>query len=196
MQLKNAVYALANSAEALEDLHWIRREILALGGTALICEATFLTPVREEARAVDVTPGTTWVTRAGVFVDRIASGWLIRRFIDPQARFKFVAAQGYQPEPGELRFDMYDAEFTHEGERCTFETLLQRFALDEPALAAIAEIVHDLDLKTDRYSRPETSGVAALIGGIAALHADDETRLQRGAEIFESLYAAFSRTRA
>jgi hypothetical protein len=191
-QLKHSVYVLANSFEALEDLHWIRREIMGMGGTALICEASFLTPMSDEKRPVEVQPGTTWVTRAGVFIDRIASAWLIRRFIDAQACFKFVAPQGYQPEQGELRFDMFDAEFTHEGERCTFETLLHRFALTEAALTAIGEIVHDIDCKAEHFGRPETAGVAAMIRGIADLHADDDTRLQRGGEVFEVLYAALN----
>jgi len=68
--------------------------------------------------------GRVWVTRKGVHVDRMASAWLIRRFIDPGARFKFVPAKGYKPEKGELRFDMFEAEFTHEGDRCTFEVLI------------------------------------------------------------------------
>ena len=67
-----------------------------------------------------------WVTRQGVYVDRIASAWLIRRFIDPDARFRFVRAKGHVPQDGELRFDMFEAEFTHEGDRCTFEVLLDR----------------------------------------------------------------------
>ena len=75
--------------------------------------------------------GRTWVTRKGVHVDRIASAWLIRRFIDPQARFRFVPAKGYVPETGELRFDMFEAEFTHEGDRCTFEVLLDRAGLND-----------------------------------------------------------------
>ena len=72
--------------------------------------------------------GRTWVTRKGIHVDRIASAWLIRRFIDPEARFKYVEARGYAPAAGELRFDMFDAEFTHEGDLCTFEVLLARWA--------------------------------------------------------------------
>jgi hypothetical protein len=190
--LKNSVYALANTAEGLEDMQWIRQEILAMGGSALICEAAFLTPIGEAEPVVDVPPGSTLVTRAGVFIDRIASAWLIRRFIDAQAQFKFVAAQGYEPRPGELRFDMYDAEFTHEGERCTFETLVHRFALTRPALVAIGEIVHDIDCKTDRYARPETSGVAALIRGIAELHDEDITRIDRGSEVLDALYRTFT----
>jgi hypothetical protein len=134
--------------------------------------------------------GRTWVTREGVFVDRIASAWLIRRFIDPEASFKFVPGKSYRPKAGELRFDMYEGEYTHEGDRCTFETLLDRFGLaDDPALGAIAEIVHDIDLKDDRFGRAETAGVAVVLGGIARLTSDDAERLQQGAALFDALYA-------
>lgn len=134
--------------------------------------------------------GRTWVTRAGIKVDRMASAWLIRRFIDPEATFKFVPAKGYAPAPGELRFDMFEAEFTHEGELCTFEVLVQRFGLSDPALHAIAEIVHDVDVKDAKYGREEAPGIAQVVAGIAAAHADDEARLARGAALFEDLYAA------
>ena len=134
--------------------------------------------------------GRTWVTREGVFVDRIASAWLIRRFIDPEAAFKFVPGKSYRPQPGEVRFDMYRAEYTHEGDRCTFETLLARFDLGaDPALAGIAEIVHDIDLKDEKFGRPEAAGVAMVLGGIARAHASDAERLRHGAAIFEGLHA-------
>ena len=81
--------------------------------------------------------GHTWVTRRDVFVDRIASAWLIRRFIDPKAKFKFTGSKTYRPKPGEVRFDMFEAEYTHEGDRCTFETLLERAALRDRRLTAI-----------------------------------------------------------
>ncbi len=137
--------------------------------------------------------GGTWVTRRGVHVDRIACAWLIRRFLDPQARFAFVAPRGYQPRPGEIRFDMYDAEFTHDGERCTFEVLLDEAGIKEPALRAIGEVVHDIDLKDAKFGRPETAGVARLLLGIAAANRDDERRIERGSELFEDLYRAFGR---
>lgn len=130
-----------------------------------------------------------WVTREGIFVDRIASAWLIRRFIDPQARFKFVAPKGYQPQKGELRFDMFEAEYTHEGDRCTFETLLRRFRLDDPALAEIGEIVHEIDLRDDKYDRADARGIERVLTGIAMTHPDDATRLERGAALFDGLYA-------
>ena len=133
-----------------------------------------------------------WVTREGVQVDRIASAWLIRRFIDPGARFKFVPGTGYQAQPGELRFDMFEGEFTHRGDRCTFEVLLGHAGLDDPALEAIGEIIHDIDLKDDKYGREEVAGVRSLINGIAASSADDEQRLMRGSALLDDLYSSFT----
>jgi hypothetical protein len=145
--------------------------------------------VQAQGLAGEAIRGRTWVTREGVFVDRIASAWLIRRFIDPAPTFKFVPGKSYRPQAGELRFDMFQAEYTHEGERCTFETLLARFALDgDPALQAIAEIVHDIDLKDEKFGRPEAPGVAAVLGGIARAHAADTERVRHGAAIFDGLY--------
>lgn len=131
------------------------------------------------------------MTRAGVHVDRIASAWLVRRFIDPEARFKFVPAKGYAPEPGELRFDMFEAEFTHEGDRCTFEVLLARAGLDDPALTAIGEIVHDIDLKDAKFGREEASGIAHLIEGLSAANRDDQARIDRGAAMLDDLCEYF-----
>ena len=139
--------------------------------------------------------GHVWVTRRAVHVDRIGSAWLIRRFIDPQASFKFVPAKGYRPRPGELRFDMFEAEFTHEGDRCTFEVLLQRSGLDEPALAAISEIVHDIDLKDGKFARAEAGGIAALVDGLARADISDHERIERGGAFFDNLYALFSNRR-
>ncbi len=137
--------------------------------------------------------GRTWVTRKGIHIDRIGSAWLIRRFIDPEAHFKFVPPRGYQPEPGELRFDMFEAEFTHEGDRCTFEVLIERMGLSEPGLGPLAEIVHDIDLKDGKFGRPEAAGLAGLVAGLSLGHRDDEDRLARGAAVFDDLYAYFNR---
>jgi hypothetical protein len=135
--------------------------------------------------------GQIWVTRRDVHVDRIASAWLIRRFIDPQASFKFVPAKGYRPRTGELRFDMFEAEFTHEGDRCTYEVLLLRSGLKDAALSAIGEIVHDIDLKDGKFAREEASGIARLIDGLAAAGMPDAQRLDRGGAMFDDLYAYF-----
>ena len=135
--------------------------------------------------------GARWVTRRGVMVDRIASAWLIRRFIDTDARFKFVAGRGYRPARGELRFDMAGAEFTHEGDRCTFEVLVERFRVRDSALRPIAEIVHELDLKDEQYERPESTGLDRMIVGIALANPGDDARLAQGGPVFDNLYEYF-----
>ncbi|HEX6838949.1 MAG TPA: chromate resistance protein ChrB domain-containing protein [Polyangia bacterium] len=137
----------------------------------------------------------TWVTRKGIHVDRMASAWLIRRFIDPEAKLKWVAPKGYVPAAGELRFDMFEAEFTHVGNLCSFEVLMQRTGLADRALQAIAEIVHDIDIKDERYQRPETAGIASLVAGIALTSADDDERLARASAALDQLYEVFARKR-
>lgn len=140
--------------------------------------------------------GRTWVTRQGVHVDRIASAWLIRRFIDPEAQFKFVPAQGYMPAEGELRYDMFEAEFTHEGDHCTFEVLSAFMDLTEPALTAIGQIVHDIDLKDNKFGREEVGGIRTLIAGICASAVSDEERIARGAAVFDDLFDYFRKQRS
>ncbi|MFH1115597.1 MAG: chromate resistance protein ChrB domain-containing protein [Pseudomonadota bacterium] len=137
--------------------------------------------------------GRTWVTRKGVYVDRIACAWLIRRFIDPDGSFRFVSERGYRPKAGELRFDMFEGKFTHTGDLCSFEVLVQRFAVQDKALAEIGKIVHDLDLKEAKFKRPETAGVSALLDGIVASRKPDDARLDRGSALFDDLYEYFRR---
>ncbi|HYD98854.1 MAG TPA: chromate resistance protein ChrB domain-containing protein [Alphaproteobacteria bacterium] len=139
--------------------------------------------------------GRVWVTRRGVGVDRMASAWLVRRFVDAGARFRFVAEKDYRPAPGELRFDMFEGEFTHEADRCTFEVLLAAIGRDDPALQAIGEVVHDLDLKDGKFGRAEAAGIRMLLDGIARDTDDDEERLARGARLFDDLYASYRRSR-
>lgn len=151
---------------------------------------------RNAAGTIDLSGGRTWVTRRGIHVDRMASAWLIRRFIDPSARFKFVGGKGYRPEPGELRFDMFEGEFTHRGDCCTFEVLLTEFAVTDAGLRHVAEIVHDIDLKEDRFGREETAGIDRLVAGIAMMHREDEERLSRASAVFDDLYEYFKRKKA
>jgi hypothetical protein len=134
--------------------------------------------------------GRTWVTRAGVKVDRVASAWLIRRFIDRKAKFRFVDAAAYPRKPGELRFDMPEGEFTHEGDLCSFEVLCRRFALGDGALTRIAEIIHDLDIKDGRYGHPETEGMRVLIQGLVARHTSDVARIEAASTLFDALLMA------
>ncbi|MFL5354532.1 chromate resistance protein ChrB domain-containing protein [Archangium sp.] len=146
------------------------------------------------AEVLDKPPlGGTWVTRRGIHVDRMASAWLIRRFIDPRARFRFVDGRDYRPRKGELRFDMFEAEYTHEADLCTFEVLVQRFRLEAPALRLLAQVVHDLDLKDGKFGLAETPGIERLVAGIALAHSDDEIRLERASQLFDDLHAAFER---
>ena len=132
------------------------------------------------------------MTRTGIHVDRMASAWLIRRWIDPEARFRFVAEAGYVPGAGELRFDMFEGEFTHRGDRCTFEVLAGDFAPNDGALARLGELVHDVDFKDGKYGAPETAGFARVIEGICARTASDAERLERGAALLDDLYAGLS----
>jgi len=135
----------------------------------------------------------TWVTRRGVHVDRIASAWLIRRFIDTEATFRFVDGKDQVPKPGELRFDMAEAEFTHEEDRCSFETLILRAGLSgDQALAAIGEAIHELDIADGKFDRPETAGLGAILAGICASTNDDLERIARAAAMFDQLHSYFS----
>jgi hypothetical protein len=280
--VKNSVYVLPLSDGALEDFQWVRREVVAGGGEAFVCEARFVDGLTEDeteqrfraardaeyheladavrptlaaakrkkkldaAARTDVTTaldrarkrleeivaidffsasgrevvagllgelaarlggtavagetldiaeyrGRTWVTRANIHVDRIACAWLIRRFIDPKAKFHFVPGKTFEPKRRELRFDMFDAEFTHEGDKCSFEVLLERFGLRDAGLRAIAEIIHDIDLKDGKFGRPDTDGVARVITAIAMSAKNDEERVARGSALFEDLHKLYAR---
>lgn len=132
-----------------------------------------------------------WATRCRPFADRMASAWLIRRFIDPQARFVFLADE-QTASPGSVLFDMNGADFTHHGDRCTFEVLIKSFALKQRPLKKIAEIVHELDMKDGRYKAPEASGIEELLTGIRKTAKSDAVSLEKGMAVFEMLYASKS----
>lgn len=154
--------------------------------------------------------GCVWVTRPGVHVDRIASAWLVRRFIDAEAAFRFGPPECRTDGPDGpdgpdrtgragssrcIRFDMAEAEFTHEGELCTFEVLSRRFGLDaDPALAAVGAVIHDIDLDERHPARPESPGVGALIAGITLRTDDDDERLERGFRVLDDLLEYFRRS--
>ena len=156
--------------------------------TRLSGQASAPTAVKDK---LDNLKGKIWVTRGNLFVDRIACSWLIRRFVDNAAVFKFVNATPYSPAPGELCFDMFDGEYTHEGDRCTFEVMIQRFQLQDRALVLLAEVVHDIDLRDAKYDRTETDGFNALLTGLTASWPNDDQRMTEGFHLFENLYAYF-----
>lgn len=134
----------------------------------------------------------TWVTRPRPGVDRMSSAWLIRRFIDPEARFTF--AEKPDGIPGGVPFDMFGVVLSHEGNSCTFETLLRRFSIGGNALVRIGQIVHNLDLKDDRFETPEATAVGRLIEGLRQIHTDDHKLLEHGIEMFEALYRSLTNT--
>jgi hypothetical protein len=135
--------------------------------------------------------GRTWVTRPRPGIDRMGSAWLIKRFIDREARFGFVE------QPPSTRdavpFDMFGVEFTHRGEWCTFETLAHTFDVSDATVHRLATIVHDIDLKDSRFSAPEAGAVGAIVDGLQALYSDDHTLLEQGIMVFEAMYRSFER---
>jgi hypothetical protein len=135
--------------------------------------------------------GRLWVTRPRPGVDRMASAWLIRRFIDAAARFGFLADVKAAPANA-VPFDMFGAGFGHQGDRCTFETLQARFDIRDPAVTRLAEIVHDLDLKDGKFEAAEVTTVGATIDGLQLSCADDERLLEHGMVMFEALYRSFA----
>jgi len=137
----------------------------------------------------------TWVTRKGINVDRIACAWLIQRFIDPKGTLKFVEDEQYQTLSDEVRFDMFEGEFTHIGDNCSFEVLVNAFGLASQEISAIAEIVHDIDLKDGKFNRPESLGIQAVFSGIVRTSSNDNDRLKRGSMILDELYASFGGSR-
>jgi hypothetical protein len=122
----------------------------------------------------------------------MASAWLIRRFIDSKARFGFIT--DVKTAGDALPFDMFGAGFGHEGDRCTFETLAARFGIRDAAVARIAEIVHDLDLKDGKFGAPEAATLGIAIDGLQLSSIDDSTLLDRGMTLFEALYRSFGQS--
>ncbi|GAB4388177.1 MAG: chromate resistance protein [Thermodesulfovibrionales bacterium] len=136
--------------------------------------------------------GRTWVTRSRPFVDRMASAWLIRKFIDGDAVFAFTPKDEAAGMPrGAAAFDIKGGEFTHSGDLCTFEVMLRAFRLKDKALRKMAAIVHELDLKDGRYSNPEARGVEEILSGIRKTVRDDREALEKGMAVFEHLFASF-----
>jgi len=153
-------------------------------------------PVVEPSAGTRRTPprGALWLTRPRPGVDRMSSAWLIRRFIDPEARFAFAADPAAAPEDA-VPFDMFGVDFSHHGAHCTFETLCDRFAIQEPSVTRVAAIVHDLDLKDARFNLPETATVGLLVDGLQLAVPDDHDLLERGIGVFDALHRAFEQRR-
>ncbi len=134
-----------------------------------------------------------WATRENIHIDRLCSAWLIRRFIDPQARFAF-APESNLPKDSIL-FDVFGVEFSHHGEDCTFETLLKSFQLKDKSLTTIGEIVHDVDMKDRKFGRPESNGLDVVVRALSDFFKDDHKVLEVGSTILDALYSYFSTTK-
>jgi hypothetical protein len=146
------------------------------------------TETAQDTLAIKRFKHKVWVTRPRPGVDRMASAWLIRRAVDSKAAFTFRA----KPRDTEVPFDMYTGDFGHHGELCTFETIAARFAVRDPTVMQIGQIVHDLDMKEARYNRPEAPAIGRLVEGLRQMHKDDSELLEHGIEMFEALARSFS----
>ena len=135
--------------------------------------------------------GKTWVTRLRPEIDRVGSAWLIRKFIDPKA--KFIFARKVPANGRAISFDMLDAEFSHQGEDCTFETLLKRFRIQDKVVRKIGEMVHDADLDDEKFQRTECIGIDRVLKGWAREGISDQEILRRGLQCFDGLYAFLRR---
>ena len=135
--------------------------------------------------------GRTWVTRPRPEIDRVGSGWLIRKFVDPKA--KFIFAKRIPANGRAVSFDMLDAEFSHHGEDCTFETLLKRFRIQDKAANKIGEMIHDADLDDEKFQRTECIGIDRVLKGWAREGISDQEILRRGLQCFNGLYAFLRR---
>ena len=135
--------------------------------------------------------GKTWLTRPRPEIDRVGSAWLISRFIDRKPKFVFAPTR--DAIPGAIPFDMLDAEFSHHGNYCTFETLTRRFVISNKSIAKIGEMVHDADLDDARFQRIEAVGIDRVLKGWAKEGLPDEEILRRGFECFDALYAFLQR---
>ena len=198
-QWTRAVRALRQRCTDLERIDFF--DAPARGGAALAI-ATLERRVAEPDRETGSPPEKTlatgefqkrrWVTRPRPGVDRMASAWLIGRFIDLTPKFAF----GDRAVRSDIAFDMYSGPFSHHGGLCTFEVIARRFGLTDPAVVRIGQIVHDLDLKDSRYGQPDAVTVGRMVEGLRRSHVDDSELLQHGIALFEALARSFESSAA
>jgi hypothetical protein len=142
-------------------------------------------------RARDYT-NKTWLTRPRPEIDRVGSAWLIRKFIDPKAKFIF-AGRISTKKRSVISFDMLGADFTHRGDDCTFETLIKNFRIQDNAAGKIAEMIHDADLNDGKFERAECIGIDRVFKGWAREGLPDHEILRRGFQCFDALHAFLRR---
>ena len=194
-QLEEEIQKLRRKLAEISAIDFFQSEISNKVASQLSDLEMLLNPVRtDSARSIPSLSiqdykNKRWVTRPRPHVDRLACVWLIRRFIDEGA----VIHYRNHMEDGEIAFDMKGVPLGHQGDLCSFETIIKAFRLDDPALLPIAEIVHEIDIRDGRYHQPETEGVAAILKGWLLGGLGDSQLETNGIALFESLYQGFKR---
>jgi hypothetical protein len=168
-----------------EDLHRLFQKAESLG-------LPVKRPEPKERLRIEDYRSKLWITRPRPEIDRVGSAWLIRKFIDPGAKFVFANNPSETPEA--IPYDMFEVEFSHHGDCCTFETFIERFGIRDRAVRRLAELIHDADLEDDKFHRPEGFGVEQIFKGFAKQGLTDHEILSKGFECFDALYAQFKRS--
>jgi hypothetical protein len=185
-EVKRVDFFSSGEGEALNKrIKRVGAELKTLEGT----EAKKESPVAITTRSVTAYKGKLWLTRKRPFIDRMASAWLVRRFIDKSASFDFIDEKDLDAVGKDsVVFDMREGDFTHTGDMCTFEVLIKSFVFRDKILRKMAEIVHNLDMKDDKYNATEAKGLEDILTGIRKTAKDDRDALERGMQVFEMLY--------
>jgi len=169
-----------------KNIRALESELKGVSGTGLKEQKIVLTQ-----KKIEDYQNITWATRKKPFIDRMASAWLIKKFIDKKAVFRFIDEK-YTESLGKgiVAFDIRDGEFTHKGDLCTFEVIMKSFGLRDKALKKIAEMVHELDIKDEKYKSPEAKGVEEILTGLRKSSKNDTELLEKGMAVFEMLYVS------
>lgn len=186
-EIRKVDFFVSKSGNALKKrLANLQAEINKISGLRVRAQISIITP-----RHIENYKGKTWITRKRPFVDRMASAWLIKRFIDKKAIFRFIDEKEIENlGKNSITFDIKDGEFTHRGDMCTFQVLVKAFNLKNKALKKIAEIVHEIDMKDGKYENIEARGIEDVLTGIRKTIKDDAAALEKGMAVFEMLYAS------
>lgn len=184
-EIRKVDFFVSKSGNALKKrLANLQAEVNKLSGLKVKAQIAVITPKR-----IENYKGKTWRTRKRPFVDRMASAWLIKRFIDKKAIFRFIDEKEIENiDKKSITFDIKDGEFTHRGDMCTFEVIVKSFNLKDKALKKIAEIVHEIDMKDDKYENMEARGIENILAGIRKTIKNDLEALEKGMAVFEMLY--------
>jgi hypothetical protein len=170
---RNTHQALQQVAKQLEASHW---------------EAATTKPPKQYS--TKTFQGKLWATRKHIHIDRLCSAWLIKRFIDPKARFVFIS-ESKLPD-NVIPFDVFGKEFSHHGDDCTFETIIKAFQLRDKSLITLAEIVHDIDIKDGKFGRPEAAGIDIVVRSLSDSLNNDHRTVEVGSILLDTLYERFS----